>query len=317
MGNVCRDGEKGSAFSSHPFTATNGSGGAFLTDYFDIDYVIHEVGHQLGALHTFSHSTEPFNVNSEPGSGSTIMSYAGIVGGQNMQRHSDPYFHYHSIQNIQNYLANQACQVATLSSNQIPTVTAGEDKAIPKGTAYHLTATANDADGDALTYCWEQLDSGRVLASDFGPNQLTGSMNRSLLRYLFPQRNIPNSISVLNDQLTEINPYLGSPWETVSNVGRNLRWGITVRDRDQNNPNGVGFTAQDEILLKWWKNAGPFVLTSQSQASTQWLAGGNEMIRWDVANTNFAPYQYKSCKYFTFYRCWSNIHDYSSSECSK
>ena len=181
--------------------------GAFLTDYFDIDYVIHEVGHQLGALHTFSHSTEPFNVNSEPGSGSTIMSYAGIVGGQNMQRHSDPYFHYHSIQNIQNYLANQACQVATLSSNQIPTVTAGEDRAIPKGTAYHLTAVANDADGDALTYCWEQLDSGRVLVSDFGPNQLTGSMNRSLLPVSLPTRNIPNSISVLNDQLTEINPY--------------------------------------------------------------------------------------------------------------
>lgn len=289
VGNVCRDGEKGSAFSSHPFTATNGSGGAFLTDYFDIDYVIHEVGHQLGALHTFSHSTEPFNVNSEPGSGSTIMSYAGIVGGQNMQRHSDPYFHYHSIQNIQNYLANQACQVATLSSNQIPTVTAGEDRAIPKGTAYYLTAVANDADGDALTYCWEQLDSGRVLASDFGPNQLTGSMNRSLLPVSLPTRNIPNSISVLNDQLTEINPYLGSPWETVSNVGRTLRWGITVRDRDQNNPNGVGFTAQDEILLQVVENAGPFVLTSQSQASTQWLAGGNEMIRWDVANTNFAP----------------------------
>ena len=56
------------------------------------------------------------------------MSYAGIVGGQNMQRHSDPYFHYHSIQNIQDYLANQACQVATVSSNQIPTVSAGGDK---------------------------------------------------------------------------------------------------------------------------------------------------------------------------------------------
>ena len=90
------------------------------------------------------------------------MSYAGIVTGQNMQRHSDPYFHYHSIQNIQDYLANQACQVATVSNNQIPTVSAGEDKAIPKGTPYYLTATANDPDGDALTYCWEQLDSGRV-----------------------------------------------------------------------------------------------------------------------------------------------------------
>ena len=289
VGNVCRNGEKGSAFSAHPFTATNGSGGAFLTDYFDIDYVIHELGHQLGALHTFSHSTEPFNVNSEPGSGSTIMSYAGIVTGQNMQRHSDPYFHYHSIQNIQAYLANQACQVATVSSNQIPTVSAGEDKAIPKGTAYYLTATANDPDGDALTYCWEQLDSGRVLASDFGPNQLSGSMNRSLLPVSSNRRNIPNLTLVLANQLIEINPYLGSAWETVSNVGRNLRWGITVRDRDLNNPNGVGFAAQDEVVLEVVESAGPFELTTQAQASTQWQAGGNEIIRWNVANTHLPP----------------------------
>ena len=141
-----------------------------------------------------------------------------------MQRHSDPYFHhYHSIQNIQDYLANQACQVGTVSNNQIPTVSAGEDKAIPKGTAYYLTATANDPDGDALTYCWEQLDSGRVLASDFGPNQLR-SMNRSLLPVGSNRRNIPNLTLVLANQLTEINPYLGSAWETVSKVGRNLRW---------------------------------------------------------------------------------------------
>ena len=289
VGNVCRDGEKGSAFSSHPFTATNGSGGAFLTDYFDVDYVIHEVGHQLGALHTFSHSTEPFNVNSEPGSGSTIMSYAGIVTGQNMQRHSDPYFHYHSIQNIEDYLANQACHVSASTSNQVPTVSAGENKAIPTGTAYSLTATAQDANGDTLTYCWEQLDSGRVLASEFGPNQLSGSINRSLMPTSSATRNVPNLTLVLNNQLTEVNPYLGSPWESVSNVGRSLRWGITVRDRDQSTPNGTGFVAQDELTLEVVGDAGPFALTSQAQSSTRWLAGSNQTIRWDVANTDTSP----------------------------
>ena len=222
-----------------------------------MDYVIHEVGHQLGALHTFSHSTEPFNVNSEPGSGSTIMSYAGIVTGQNMQRHSDPYFHYHSIQNIEDYLANQACQVSVSTSNQVPTVSAGENKAIPIGTAYRLTATAQDTNGDTLTYCWEQLDSGRVLASEFGPNQLSGSMNRSLIPTSSATRNVPNLTLVLNNQLTEVNPYLGSPWESVSNVGRSLRWGITVRDRDQSTPNGAGFVAQDEVTLEVVGNAGP------------------------------------------------------------
>ena len=74
---MCQNGQK-VRLSSHPFTATNGSGGNFLSDYFDIDYVIHEVGHQFGALHTFAHNTEGFGFNSEPGSGSTIMSYAGL-----------------------------------------------------------------------------------------------------------------------------------------------------------------------------------------------------------------------------------------------
>ena len=287
VGNVCQNGQKGSAFSSHPFTATNGSGGNFLSDYFDIDYVIHEVGHQFGALHTFAHNTEGYDVNSEPGSGSTIMSYAGIVNGQNMQRHSDPYFHYYSIQNIKDYLAGFSCQSTLATTNQIPQVEAGQNYTIPKGTAYTLTAVATDT--DSLTYCWEQLDSGVVRSEDFGPNLLTGSTNRSLLPTTSSKRTIPRMMSVLAGNLTETNPTIGSGWETVSLVERDLRWGITVRDRDQANPSGVGFSAQDSMTISVEGDAGPFVVRSQDQSSVQWLSGSNERIVWDVANTNQAP----------------------------
>jgi hypothetical protein len=169
IGNVCESFKKGSGFSSHPFTATNGSSGGFLTDYFDIDYVAHEVGHQFGGTHTYSHENDFSGVNSEPGSGSTIMSYAGIVSGQNLQRHSDTYFHYHNIVQINAYLAQNSCQQAEVVVNQVPTVSAGNDVTIPIGTAYVLNAVAQDSDGDQLTYCWEQLDSGLVRAQDFGP----------------------------------------------------------------------------------------------------------------------------------------------------
>ena len=287
VGNVCQNGQKGSAFSSHPFTATNGSGGNFLSDYFDIDYVIHEVGHQFGALHTFAYNTEGYDVNSEPGSGSTIMSYAGIVNGQDMQRHSDPYFHYHSIQNIKDYLAGYSCQSTLATTNQIPQVEAGQNYTIPKGTAYTLTAVATDT--DSLTYCWEQLDSGVVRSEDFGPNLLTGSTNRSLLPTTSSKRTIPRMMSVLAGNLTETNPTIGSGWETVSLVERDLRWGITVRDRDQANPSGVGFSAQDSMTITVEGDAGPFVVRSQDQSSVQWLSGSNERIVWDVANTNQAP----------------------------
>ena len=209
-----------------------------------------------------------------------------IVSGQNMQRHSDPYFHYHSIQNIKDYLAGYSCQTTLVTTNQIPQVEAGQDYTIPKGTAYILTAVATDT--DSLTYCWEQLDSGVVRSGDFGPNLLSGSTNRSLLPATTPTRIIPRMTSVLTGNLTETNPILGSGWETVSLVERNLQWGITVRDRDQANPSGVGFSAQDSVTITVG-DAGPFVVRSQDQSSVQWLSGSNERIVWDVAKTNQAP----------------------------
>ena len=96
-------------------------------------------------------------------------------------------------------------------------------------------------------------------------------------------------MSVLAGNLTETNPTIGSGWETVSLVERDLRWGITVRDRDQANPSGVGFSAQDSMTITVEGDAGPFVVRSQDQSSVQWLSGSNERIVWDVANTNQAP----------------------------
>ena len=78
IGCVCVDGQKGSGFSSHSFT--DNDGGPNMDDFFDIDYVPHEIGHQMGGNHTFSQSNEGTGVNYEPGSGTTIMGYAGITG---------------------------------------------------------------------------------------------------------------------------------------------------------------------------------------------------------------------------------------------
>lgn len=72
IGCICVDNSKGSGFTSPADAIPQG-------DNFDIDYVVHEVGHQLGANHTFSMSNEGTGVNVEPGSGITIMGYAGIT----------------------------------------------------------------------------------------------------------------------------------------------------------------------------------------------------------------------------------------------
>lgn len=107
IGCVCETGAKAQGFSTHPFVDI--FGGDYRNDYFDIDYAGHEIGHQFGAYHTFSYNTEGTGFNAEPGSGSTIMAYAGITGLDDLQLHGDPYFHYYSIQSIQNFIATLEC----------------------------------------------------------------------------------------------------------------------------------------------------------------------------------------------------------------
>ncbi|MFY0602719.1 MAG: hypothetical protein JXQ93_02135 [Flavobacteriaceae bacterium] len=56
IGCVCENGQKGSGYSQHPFT--DNDGGPYMSDFFDIDYVPHEIGHQMGANHTYSQINE-------------------------------------------------------------------------------------------------------------------------------------------------------------------------------------------------------------------------------------------------------------------
>ena len=292
VGNVCIDNKKGSAYSYHPFEGSFND--PFLSDHFDIDYVAHEMAHQFGAFHTFGYENEFEGVSSEPGSGSTIMGYAGITGSDNVQRHSDPYFHYHSLKNINDYVQNQTCYTTTLNENEPPTVNAGIDYTIPKGTAYELKATASDPDNLKLYYCWEQLDSGEVGTNNFGPNFHLGSQARSLPPTESAVRTIPRMESVLDGKLTETNPTIVSNWETVSNIERTLTWGVTVRDYFPPLSNGKGKTTSDARILKVTSEAGPFKILSQAEEGIFWEGGSRQIVSWDVANTDQSPINTKN-----------------------
>lgn len=285
IGSVCFDNRKGSAFSS----AFSPEG-----DVFDLDFVSHELGHQFGANHTWSFESEGTGVQAEPGSGTTIMGYAGIVPGNNVAPNGDDYFHYNSILQISDYLETVSCAETTPLTNSPPVLTPMGDYNIPQGTAFVLEGMATDSDvGDELTYAWEQIDSGVVTATSFGPENPSGANFRSMPPSTEPARYFPRLSSVIEGNLTQTTPSINDTWETVSTIQRDLKFALTVRD----NAIGGGQVVSDILDVHVLSSAGPFVITSQTTNET-YSAGSVQSITWDVANTNVLPIDAKRVDIF-------------------
>ncbi len=253
------------------------------TDTYDIDYVAHEIGHEFGCNHTFANSCyNNINRNTavEPGSGSTIMAYAGVCN-PNIKLHSDDYFNVISIIEAGNFISTYAtCSINTNIGNHTPvinTVNYGSVY-IPKSTPFVLTATATDQDtGDALTYCWEQVDNVPNNApSSWVPNPTytSGPAFRSYDPTTNHNRYFPTMINILN------NTY-GNTWEKLPSVNRTLTFAITVRD---NHPGG-GQTPYDYLQFSVDQNSGPFRITNLNSGET-WQANQSKTITWDVAGTD-------------------------------
>lgn len=284
----------------NPATSTSLAKGAGITspfdgipqgDNFDIDYVAHEVGHQLGANHTFSHSLEGTGVNKEVGSGITIMGYAGITS-YDVAPHSIDIFHQASIAQIQANLATKTCPVSiTMTANTAPSISPVSNYTIPISTPFALTGSATDAQNDPLTYCWEQNDNSTVSGSSSvasptkasGPNWLSFPATASGTR-TFPK------LSTILAGLNVTPPLPGGDAvaniEALSSVSRTLNFRVTVRD---NSPyvagSAIGQTAFTDAVVTVTNTAGPFAVTSPNTAIT-WNAGGSATVTWSVNGTN-------------------------------
>ncbi|HRG00982.1 MAG TPA: M12 family metallo-peptidase [Bacteroidia bacterium] len=284
LGVVCSSTQKARGITGSPSP---------VGDAYDIDYVAHEMGHQFGCNHTFNGSTGSCAGTNrsaanavEPGSGVTIMAYAGICTGQDLASNSIAYFHaisYDALTNFINTGGGNSCDVMTSTGNGAPTVSAGPSYVVPKGTPFQLTGSATDPDGDPLTYQWEEMDLGTTAGSW---NMGKAPFFRSYAPTTSPTRLFPKLATIIAGTYTSTaGEFLPGAAGTTFTSDATLKFRLTARD---NKMGGGGVcTATTQVTVN--AASGPFAVTSQSTTGITYPSGSTQTVSWSVNGTDVAP----------------------------
>lgn len=271
LGVVCREGGKaeGVTGSSRP-----------EGDFFDVDYVAHELGHQFAADHTWNGSNGGCGPQQrgpdsayEPGSGSSIMSYAGLCGADNIASAVDALFHHQSFDQIIGYTTEgigSVCGSDAVSGNTAPQVDAGSDYVVPKQTPLVVSGSATDQEQGSLLYSWEQRDLGPQAALT-DPDDGRFALFRMLDSASSPERYLPALATVVS----------GTPdlSERIPQVAREMTMRLTVKD-------GAGGVQSDDIVVSIDGDSGPFEVVSPNGGEQ---VGRSKTVEWDTGFTEQAP----------------------------
>jgi hypothetical protein len=313
VGHVFSTGGGGVAYLGVPCTSNKAGGvtgqSSPVNDPFYIDYVAHELGHQWGAEHTFNGTTGSCGGGNrsassayEPGSGITIMAYAGICGTENIARNSIDTFQSRSYDQIRAYISGgsgDSCDVPINVGNAAPVVNAGSDYTIPSRTPFELTGSATDNTPSTLTYDWQQHNAGTSTSSS---NTNSDLGNNPILRPWLPgtgsTRVFPDLTYILNNANTPPNPTscpiipgqptpsgTCSPGQTLPTTNRTLAFRLVVRDNTANQ-GGVDYDTANVTVVS---SAGPFQITSNNSAGGSFPGNSTQTVTWNVAGTTASP----------------------------
>lgn len=279
LGVVCR-----SSLKAQGETGTSSPTG----DPYAVDYVAHEMGHQFGGNHTFNASDSNRSAANayEPGSGITIMGYAGLFGVQDLAGNSIDTFHVRSLEEIIAFKTSgfgNTCGAATSTGNTPPTVSAPASYNIPRNTPFALTATASDVNGDSITYDWEEYDLGA--AATGAPNTDSDGNARPIFRPYLPvtsaTRNFPSLTFILNN--ANVPPTTTGGFmtgEILPSISRTMVFQVVARD---NRSGGGGInTATTNVVVS--AAAGPFNVTAPN-TNVSWTGGTAQTVTWNVSGT--------------------------------
>ncbi len=270
LGSVCNANSKGRGVTGSFFP---------IGDPFDIDYVCHEIGHQFGARHTYNNfcgGNRSDATAAEPGSGTTIMAYAGICT-PDIQFNSDDHFHGLSLAEAGNFVTAVTCGTLTQVNNNSPVIgDLPDDIFVPVQTPFFLNADVTDPENDPMSYCWEQIDveisnQPPVATATQGPNFRSVRPNVSSTRYF------PNLVAqVFTSDFT---------WERLPSVERSMNFRLSVRDNNAE----LGCTQYSDLPVNFVNTSGQFALTYPNTQGIVWPALSFQTVTWNVGGTDLPP----------------------------
>lgn len=271
-----------------------GSGVSGVMGTEDIGTIIHEMGHQLGAPHTFNSNQGGCSGNAsgptayEPGSGTSIMSYNGSCLDDNLTPPTTEYYHVSSLEKITDYIVygfGASCGETEIGTTPVTILSLGDTFIIPKNTPFELISeepVTSEPAPPVVSYSWEQFDLGHFeeLEAEAGGWDGGPSFESRAPAAYNKSRQFPDNSIVIADDYTAIGQRL--PLEP-----RLLNFKLTHRTYFE----GWGtFNYSDDMVTLSVDTFSNKFRVNKPNTTALYEVGAPIEIDWDTVNTRRPPF---------------------------